>query len=35
VMVNEAPHRLTTIDHGTLARGARLRFDMQQTAARE
>jgi predicted alpha-1,2-mannosidase len=35
VMVNEAVHRSTTVDHGTLARGARLRFDMQQTAARE
>ena len=31
VRVNEAEHHSTSVEHGTLARGARLRFDMQKS----
>jgi predicted alpha-1,2-mannosidase len=34
VTVNEAEHPSTVIEHATLTRGARMRFDMQHTAAR-
>ena len=34
ILVNEAEHRATVIDHGTLTGGARLRFDMRATAWR-
>jgi putative alpha-1,2-mannosidase len=34
VIVDDAEHRSTVIDHGTLARGARLRFQMSETASR-
>jgi predicted alpha-1,2-mannosidase len=34
ILVNEAEHRATVIDHGTLTGGARLRFDMRATASR-
>jgi predicted alpha-1,2-mannosidase len=33
VMVNDAEHRLTTIDHDVLAHGAHIRFDMRETPA--
>ena len=33
VLVNEAEHRSTSIEHRTLARGARLRFKMQESTA--
>jgi putative alpha-1,2-mannosidase len=34
ILVNEAEHRAAVIDHETLTRGARLRFDMRETASR-
>ena len=34
VLVNGTEHPSTLIDHATLAQGARLRFDMQQTPSR-
>jgi putative alpha-1,2-mannosidase len=34
VMVNEAEWRSSIIQHGTLARGAGIRFDMQQSVPR-
>jgi len=34
IMVDEAEHRSTAIEHGTLVRGSRLRFQMSETASR-